>query len=109
MWSIKLWHRESGVKLEALKHEEICRFHEKSIDFSERLREQTLCSLRWDWLAQVPEISAPVFVVPGRPQAHGWTGTKNQQDGVVLLNRTARNIIEQCKGEKPACLQVIVK
>jgi prophage antirepressor-like protein len=24
------------VKLEALKHEEICRFHEKSIDFSER-------------------------------------------------------------------------
>jgi hypothetical protein len=37
MWSLKLWRGESRVKLEALKHEEICRFHKIFTDFSERL------------------------------------------------------------------------
>ncbi|SMF94583.1 Site-specific recombinase XerD [Methylomagnum ishizawai] len=65
-------------------------------------REQVVCSLRWDWEEGIPELDAKVFMVPGRPVArYGWEGTKSKEDGVIVLNRTARAVIEARRGLDP--------
>jgi integrase len=28
-------------------------------------REQEVCKLKWEWEVQVPELSTPVFIIPG--------------------------------------------
>lgn len=65
-------------------------------------RQHVICWLRWDWEMPVPEIGGAVFVVPGRPDPKtGWEGTKTKADAVILLNRTARSVVEACRGSNP--------
>ncbi|MCA1705404.1 MAG: site-specific integrase, partial [Actinobacteria bacterium] len=45
-------------------------------------REQEVCGLRWDWEERVPELGTTLFVVPG-------INTKNKEDRLIVLNRTA--------------------
>lgn len=61
-------------------------------------REQEICSLRWEWEAEVADMQA--FILPGEPH-EDWQGTKNGEDRVVVLNRVARSVIDACRGEHP--------
>lgn len=58
-------------------------------------REQEVCKLRWDWEVTVPELETSVFIIPpdfgGRDEN---SGVKNGEERVVVLNRTAKSIIE---------------
>lgn len=64
------------------------------------VREQVVCSLRWEWETRMPELGCSVFVVPGRPnEAIGWEGTKTKADAVIVLNHAARNVIEAQRGQ----------
>jgi len=65
------------------------------------LREQGVCWLRWEWEVQLPELNTSVFIVPGRPVPYSdgtWPGEKNNEDQLVVLNRVARSVIEECRG-----------
>jgi integrase len=55
------------------------------------LRESEVCALEWSWEQKIPELHTSVFVIPGSVR-------KNGQDHVVVLNRTARNVIESKRG-----------
>ncbi len=57
-------------------------------------REGEVCSLLWEWERVYPTLNTSVFVIPGEP-------VKNRDDRVVVLNRTARAVIEQVRGEHP--------
>lgn len=56
-------------------------------------RDQEICKLRWNWeiSVPVPEISS-VFIIPG-------DFTKNGEDRLIVLNRTARLVIERQRGK----------
>ena len=54
-------------------------------------REQEVCGLRWDWEERVPELSTTLFVVPG-------INTKNKEDRLIVLNRTARSVVDAQRG-----------
>ena len=58
------------------------------------LRQQEVCSLRWDWEFPVPELDTSVFIIPG---AHH----KNGEDRLVVLNQIAKSIIEARCGKHP--------
>lgn len=65
-------------------------------------REQEVCKLRWEWEIQVPEIDASVFLVPadfgGRTER---SGVKNTEERLIVLNRVAKNVIDQQRGLDP--------
>jgi len=65
-------------------------------------REQEVCRLRWEWEQRFPELGASVFVIPanfgGRRRN---SGVKNGEDRLVVLNRVARSVIEECRGQHP--------
>lgn len=62
-------------------------------------RQGVVCGLRWEWETPVSELGTSVFVIPGRPNPIiGWTGTKSKEDQLILLNHTARSIIDECRG-----------
>lgn len=61
-------------------------------DLNTGLRDQELCQLRWHWEVQVPELSSSVFVLPE-------SLTKNGRERVVVLNRTARAVLEARRGQ----------
>jgi len=50
-------------------------------------REQEVCSLKWEWEVQVPELGTSVFLIPARC-------VKNRQERLVVLNRVARSVVE---------------
>jgi len=50
-------------------------------------REQEVCSLRWEWEVEVPEIGTSVFIIPGE-------NVKNREDRVVILGDIAREIVD---------------
>lgn len=56
-------------------------------------RDNEICRLQWRWEIKVPipEIGS-VFIIPGE-------FTKNSEDRLVVLNRTARIVIEQQRGK----------
>ena len=54
-------------------------------------REQEVCQLRWSWEVQVPELETSVFIVP-----KGFV--KNDEDRLIVLNRVARSVVEECRG-----------
>ena len=56
------------------------------------LREQEVVNLRWRWEVAVPELDTSVFVVPKEY-------VKNGLDRFVVLNRIAKSVIEDCRGE----------
>ena len=57
-------------------------------------REQEVCQLRWDWEARVPELNTSVFIIPGER-------VKNREDRLVVLNRIAKSVVEEIRGEHP--------
>lgn len=65
-------------------------------------REQEVCKLQWRWEIPVPELSTSVFLIPddfgGRT---AQSGVKNGEDRLVVLNETARVIIERQRGLHP--------
>ena len=57
-------------------------------------REQEVCGLRWEWEVPVPSLDTSVFIVPGEH-------VKNGEDRLVVLNRVAKSVIEEVRGEHP--------
>ncbi len=55
-------------------------------------REHEVCGLRWDWEVQVPELETSVFIIPAEH-------VKNGAERYVVLNGTAKSVIEACRGE----------
>jgi integrase len=55
-------------------------------------REQEVCKLKWEWEVQVPELSSSVFIIPS-------AYVKNGDDRLVVLNRVARSVIDEVRGE----------
>jgi len=55
-------------------------------------RDREVCNLRWDWEMVTPNGS--VFVIPGRK-------VKNREDRLVVLNRVARDVINEVRGQHP--------
>ena len=57
------------------------------------VRDDVVCSLRWDWEVQVPELGISVFVVP-REHVKG-----RRQDRVLVCNSVAQSIVESARGQ----------
>ena len=55
-------------------------------------REQEVCGLKWEWEVKVPEFDTSVFIIPGQQ-------VKNGEERMVVLNRVARSVIEEARGE----------
>lgn len=58
------------------------------------LRNSEICALRWDDEIDVPELDTSVFVIDGE-------NIKNAEDRLVVLNSTAREVVEQRRGVHP--------
>jgi integrase len=54
-------------------------------------REQEVCTLRWEWEVNVPELNTSVFIIPGQ-------NVKNREDRLVMLNQVASSVIEEVRG-----------
>jgi hypothetical protein len=57
-------------------------------------KEREVVELRWDWEGRVPELDTTVFILPE------WL-TKNGEERIVVLNSTARKVIEEARGNHP--------
>lgn len=57
-------------------------------------RDQEICRLRWAQEYRLPALGVSVFVLSG-------VDTKNGEERVVLLNRVARSVIDECRGQHP--------
>lgn len=57
-------------------------------------REQEVCSLRWEWEIDVPELETSVFIIPE-------TWVKNGEERLVVLNRIAKSIVEDRRDKHP--------
>ena len=55
-------------------------------------REQEVCSLRWEWEIEVPELETSVFLIPEEK-------VKNGEERLVVLNRVVRSIVESVRGD----------
>ena len=47
-------------------------------------------ALRWEWEVEVPELETSVFTIPA-------SKVKNRKDGVVVLNRVAKAVVEEMR------------
>ncbi len=54
-------------------------------------RDHEICCLRWEWERAVPELNTSVFIIPARE-------VKNKLDRLVVLNQTARDVVETVRG-----------
>lgn len=57
-------------------------------------REDEVCQLRWKWEVKVPELGTSVFLIPKQI-------VKNGGERLVVLNRVAASVIEECRGNHP--------
>ena len=57
-------------------------------------REKEVCDLRWEWEVPVRELDTSVFIIPS-------DRVKNGDERLVVLNRVARSVIEEVRGEHP--------
>lgn len=57
-------------------------------------REQEICELRWDWEVKLPGADSFGFVLPGEL-------CKNGRDRLVVLNATARAVVNRQRGLHP--------
>ena len=57
-------------------------------------REHEVCGLRWEWEVQVPELETSVFTIPAYHVTNG-------AERYVVLDRTAKSVIETCRHEHP--------
>lgn len=55
-------------------------------------REQEVCQLSWEWEVPIPELDTSVFIIPRQR-------VKNGEDRIVVLNRTARSVIDGQRGK----------
>jgi integrase len=55
-------------------------------------RQEEVCGLKWEWECSIPELNTTVFIIPGRK-------VKNNEDRVVVLNRVARSIVDELRGQ----------
>jgi len=55
-------------------------------------REQEVCSLRWEWEIDVPELETSVFLIPEER-------VKNGEERLVVLNKVATSIVESIRGQ----------
>lgn len=81
------WAEQSRLFAELPKHlSEMALF---AVNSGTRARE--ICSLRWDWEVQVPELGTTVFIVPA-------ARVKNGEERLVVLNSVARSVVEARRG-----------
>lgn len=57
-------------------------------------REGEVCALRWDWEIPVKEMETSVFIIPAY-------AVKNREERLVVLNRIAKSVLDQVRGEHP--------
>jgi integrase len=57
-------------------------------------REMEVCRLKWEWEVKIPDYQTSVFVIP-----HEFV--KNEHDRLVVLNQTAKEVVESVRGEHP--------
>lgn len=55
-------------------------------------RDSEVCNLQWQWEVKVPPLDTSVFIIPGRH-------VKNSDDRLVVLNRIALSVVNQCRGQ----------
>jgi len=66
------------------------------------LREQGVCWLRWSWEVKIPELGSSIFITPARKKKYAdgmWTGEKNKEDQIVVLNRIAMAVVDEQRGK----------
>jgi len=63
-------------------------------------RDKEVCRLKWEWEVKVPELDTSVFIIPGEK-------VKNTEERLVVLNRVARSVIEEVRGEHPEYVFVL--
>jgi integrase len=54
-------------------------------------RDGEICSLRWSWEVDVPQLGTSVFIIPS-------DRVKNGDERLVVLNRVARSVVEARRG-----------
>jgi integrase len=57
-------------------------------------RDQEVCNLLWEWECPVSELNTSVFIIPAR-------AVKNRTDRLIVLNRLARAVIQEMRGQHP--------
>ncbi|MEW8466946.1 MAG: tyrosine-type recombinase/integrase [Candidatus Thiodiazotropha sp.] len=57
-------------------------------------REKEVIGLRWEWEVPVPELGTSVFIIPE-------DRVKNGEERLLVLNRVAKSVIEDVRGEHP--------
>lgn len=65
-------------------------------------RSNEICKLRWEWECFIPELGTNVFMLPGwyHDEAGELTKfTKTGEDRLVVLNRIAKDLVEQQRGQ----------
>jgi integrase len=92
------WEEEE--RLLAVMPEHIRRMAQFAINTG--CREAEIVNLRWEWEYEVAELSTTVFIIPAWVQ--GKDGrlkgmVKNRTDRLVVLNETAKKVIEMCRGQ----------
>jgi integrase len=55
-------------------------------------RDSEICSLRWEWMIEVPELATSVFIIPG-------TSVKNGEERLVVLNPVAHAVVDGRRGQ----------
>lgn len=66
-------------------------------------RDKEVYWLKWEWERQVPELNVNVFVIPSHITVDGRRVRliKNGRDRLVILNKAARSVIEEVRGQHP--------
>lgn len=62
------------------------------------VRDEAVCALEWDWELRIPELGFSVFIVPPERVKGGTRKGKAQREGLIVCNRVAQGIIEECRG-----------
>jgi integrase len=57
-------------------------------------RDQEVCNLLWEWECALPELGTSVFIIPAY-------AVKNRTDRLVVLNRLARAVVQEMRGQHP--------
>ncbi len=62
------------------------------------VRDDVVCSLRWDWEVPVPQLGVSIFIVPPK-HVKGEQGKKTEM--VLVCNTVAQSVIERQRGKHP--------
>lgn len=56
------------------------------------IRDQEVCNLRWEWEQPIKLLNTSIFIIPKEY-------TKSKRDRLVVLNSTAEEVVERCRGQ----------